>query len=55
MYVLNNESILNIIKLSNTILTLSKDENNLSLPILSLIKEKLNYHLQNIMNHLLDI
>ena len=32
MYVLNNESILNIIKLSNTILTLSKDENNLSLP-----------------------
>ena len=32
MYELNNESILNIIKFSNAILTLSKDENNLSFP-----------------------
>lgn len=40
MYVLNNESILNIIKLSNTILTLSKDENNLSLPFSFFYKGK---------------
>ena len=42
MYELNNESILKIIKLSNTILTLSQDENNLSLPFSIFYQNNIN-------------
>ncbi len=42
MYELDNESILNVIKLSNAILTYDKDRNNLSLPFSLFFQEKLN-------------
>jgi hypothetical protein len=47
MYELDNESILNIIKLSNVILTFDNDKNHLSLPFSTFYQNNLNVSFEN--------